>query len=125
MAPIKPFVFISCGQSSSHEKKLGLDIKKAIEELTTFEAYFAEDQSSANGLVANILERLYHCAGFVVVMHPRGEVKDDHDHPHVHPYGLNRKSRSSLSFGTVFGRTQRSRSPHTSIGASSVRESGA
>ncbi len=83
MTPIKPFVFISCGQYLPHEKTLGLDIKKAIEDLTPFDAYFAEAQSSANGLVANILERLYYCAGFVVVMHPRGEVKDDHDHVHV------------------------------------------
>jgi hypothetical protein len=63
MPPIKPFVFISCGQYLPHEKQLGLEIKKAIEELTPFDAYFAEDQSSTNGLVANILERLYHCAG--------------------------------------------------------------
>jgi hypothetical protein len=83
MAPTEPFVFISCGQYLPHEKQLGFDIKKAIEELTPFQAYFAEDQSSANGLVANILERLFHCAGFVMVMHPRGEVKNDLGHIHV------------------------------------------
>jgi hypothetical protein len=51
--------------------------------LTPFGGYFAEDQSSANGLIANILEKLYHCAGFVVVMHPRGVVKNDHDSVHI------------------------------------------
>ena len=77
MTLTKPFIFISCGQFLLDEKRLGLDIKKAIEELTAFDGYFAEAQSSANGLVANILERLHNCAGFVVVMHPRGEVRDE------------------------------------------------
>ena len=83
MAPTKPFIFISCGQYLPQEKRLGLDIKRAIEDLTPFGGYFAEDQSSANGLVANILERLYNCAGFVVVMHPRGEVKNEQDSVHI------------------------------------------
>jgi hypothetical protein len=70
-------VFISCGQYQDGEKRLGLAIKKLIEELTPYEGYFAEDQSSLNGLVTNILDRLYNCVGFICVMHPRGTVTDD------------------------------------------------
>lgn len=73
----KPFIFISCGQFSSREKSLGMQIKAKIEQLTSFDGYFAEDQRSVNGLVANILERLYNCSGFIAVMHPRGVVTDD------------------------------------------------
>jgi hypothetical protein len=73
----KPFIFISCGQYSPQEKSLGLQIKAMIERLTPFEGYFAEAQSSLSGLVADILERLYHCSGFIAVMHPRGVVRDD------------------------------------------------
>ncbi len=54
-----------------------MKIKTTIEQLTSFDGYFAEDQSSVNGLVANILERLYNCSGFIAVMHPRGRVVDD------------------------------------------------
>jgi hypothetical protein len=60
-----------------------MEIKKAVEEATSFEGYFAEDQQSANGLLANILERLFNCVGFIMVMHPRGEVKDDRGNLHV------------------------------------------
>lgn len=74
---MKPFVFISCGQYLEREKKLGLTIKQLVELRTPFDGYFAEDQSSVNGLVANILERLYNCAGFICVMHPRGTVTND------------------------------------------------
>ena len=78
MSAEKPFIFISCGQYSSREKDLGTQIKATVEQLPSFGGYFAEAQSSVNGLVANILERLYNCAGFIAVMHPRGDVKDDH-----------------------------------------------
>lgn len=79
MTPMtKPFIFISCGQYLHEEKRLGMQIKTLVEELTPFDGYFAEDQSSVNGLVANILERLYNCAGLIAVMHPRGSVTDDH-----------------------------------------------
>lgn len=74
---MKPFIFISCGQYLDREKKLGLTIKQLVESNTPFTGYFAEDQSSVNGLVANILERLYTCGGFISVMHPRGIVTDD------------------------------------------------
>jgi len=79
----KPFIFISCGQYLPREKSLGLQIKAMIEELTSFDGYFAEDQSSVNGLVANILERLYNCAGLIAVMHPRGNVTDDQSNTSV------------------------------------------
>lgn len=74
---MKPHIFISCGQYLEEEKKLGIAIKELVEQHTPFGGYFAEEQNSVNGLVANILERLYDCAGFISVMHPRGMVTDD------------------------------------------------
>lgn len=49
----------------------------SIEELKSFEGYCAEAQSRVNGLVVKILERLYSCAGFIAVKHPRGDVVND------------------------------------------------
>jgi hypothetical protein len=74
---MKPFIFISCGQYLQKEKELGITVKQLVELNTPFDGYFAEDQNSVNGLVANILERLYGCMGFISIMHPRGIVADD------------------------------------------------
>jgi hypothetical protein len=39
------------------------------------EAYFADDQSSVEGLSSNILSALYRAAGFICVMHRRGNIE--------------------------------------------------
>lgn len=66
-----PLVFISCGQYSEQEKKLGKAVV-AIVKGFEFEPYFAENQNSLKGLHENILSKLNECSGFIAVMHPRG-----------------------------------------------------
>jgi hypothetical protein len=53
---------------------LGKSVEKAIRELTGFEAYFAENQNSLQGLSENIFNSLKRASGFVVIMHHRGRV---------------------------------------------------
>jgi hypothetical protein len=67
-------IFISCGQFSDAEKKLGKQIAELVREETGLEPFFAEEVQDLNGLDANILEALHRCVGFVTVMHPRGEI---------------------------------------------------
>jgi len=77
----KPLVFISCGQLTQAEKSLGSSIAALVQELTPFQPFFAEQESSLTGLVTNILGSLDRAAGFIAVMHPRGVVatpKDTH-----------------------------------------------
>ena len=71
----KPLVFISCGQYTQEEKDLGKAIERIIREMTPFEAYFAEQQNTLEGLTSNILSSLGRCMGFVAVAHQRGSVK--------------------------------------------------
>ncbi|HET9131281.1 MAG TPA: hypothetical protein VFO86_10055, partial [Terriglobia bacterium] len=67
-------VFISCGQFTKNEKGLGREVSKLVDDLTPYDSYFADTQSSLAGLTENILSRLNQCAGFIAIMHPRGEV---------------------------------------------------
>lgn len=68
-------VFISCGQRTDEEKELGQQIQELVRELTPFEPYFAEFQTSLDGLSKNIFSELYKCKGFITVMHRRGKVE--------------------------------------------------
>jgi hypothetical protein len=60
-------VFISCGQFHQEERKLGHDLAAAVNDLTSFEGYFADNVSSLDGLPTNILSVLNRCMGFVPV----------------------------------------------------------
>lgn len=55
MQPAKPLIFLSCGPD--------------------VDAYFAENQSTVEGLSNNILKALYKAAGFICVMHQRGDIE--------------------------------------------------
>jgi hypothetical protein len=70
----KDIVFVSCGQQTQRERKLGEQIQEFIRELTPFEPYYAEYQSSLEGLTKNIFAALHRCVGFVAVMHHRGRI---------------------------------------------------
>src|SRR6266478_2474242 len=71
----KPLVFVSCGQFTEAERKLGNDISVLIAELRPdLEPYFAQNQSSVEGLSSNILRALHEAAGFICIMHQRGDV---------------------------------------------------
>jgi hypothetical protein len=71
----KPTIFISCGQYTDAERRLGKQIAQMVKSLTGFEAFFAEDVQDLNGLDANILGALRDCVGFITVLHPRGDIK--------------------------------------------------
>lgn len=70
----KPIIFISCGQQTEPEKQLGTAIAQLVRDLTPFEPYFAEYQTSLEGLSKHVLGALNRCIGFVVVLHARGIV---------------------------------------------------
>jgi len=67
-------VFISCGQATAAERKLGLAVSKLVQQLTPHQPYFAQNQSSLDGLTKNILEALNDSVGLIAIMHPRGKV---------------------------------------------------
>jgi hypothetical protein len=70
----KPLVFISCGQCTADEIALGNAMERLVKGNTKYDAYFAEQQNSLEGLSSNILSSLARCAAFVGVAHHRGVV---------------------------------------------------
>src|SRR6266849_3328219 len=70
----KPIIFVSCGQVTDQERELGRSVCKLVEELTSYSPYFAESQTSLEGLTKNILGALDRAAGLIAIMHPRGSV---------------------------------------------------
>lgn len=70
----RPLVFISCGQVTDEEKRLGQSIRRLVEEITPFRAYFAENQMDLDGLTNHIFRNLYDSHGLIAVMHERGTV---------------------------------------------------
>jgi len=75
MAERRKTVFISCGQFTEEEKALGKKVCELVKELTPFEGYFAENQSTLKTLSENILRRLYESVGLIVIMHQRGKIE--------------------------------------------------
>jgi len=68
-------IFISCGQFTEAEKRLGKQISTMVTSLTGLTPFFAENVQDLNGLDANILEALRNCVAFITVLHPRGEIR--------------------------------------------------
>ena len=64
-------IFISCGQQTDQEKKLGSGIARLVEEHTAYTGYFADFQDSLEGVTENIFEALHKAVGFIAVMHKR------------------------------------------------------
>lgn len=75
---VEPLIFVSCGQSTPAERKLGQAIAAMVEKETDCRAYFAEIQNSLEGVTENILKRLGTAVGFIAIMHPRGVVTNPH-----------------------------------------------
>jgi hypothetical protein len=76
MSSEKPLIFISCGQYTEAEKLLGKNICLLLDELRPdVSHYFAEDQSSLEGLSNHILKALFRASGFICVMHDRGTLE--------------------------------------------------
>lgn len=74
---IRKSVFISCGQRTQEERELGQQIAKLVKKMTGLEGYFAEYQTSLEGLTANIFNSLYESAAFIAVMHRRDGLMPD------------------------------------------------
>jgi len=68
-------IFVSCGQVSAGEKKLGQQVCQLVRELTPHRPYFAENQNSLDAFTKNILGSLDDAVALVAIMHPRGTVK--------------------------------------------------
>src|SRR4051812_15389191 len=78
MVPMKPLIFISCGQVTQSELALGRALHDMIQADGRYEPYFAENQSSLDGVTNNILGKLVEAEALVAVLHPRGEVSRLH-----------------------------------------------
>lgn len=74
----KALVFISCGQITDAEKKLGQDVADLVNAQSGLKAYLAENQSSAAGLTNEVFRALDRAAGFIAIMHQRGDVTTRH-----------------------------------------------
>jgi hypothetical protein len=70
----KKIVFISCGQYTEDERRLGKTIARIVSEFG-FQPFFAEEVQDLNGLDANILRALHDCAAFITVLHARGGIE--------------------------------------------------
>ena len=69
-----PIIFISCGQCTPQEIKLGEDLEAAVNGLPECKGYFAQNQGSLEAVSRHILGALDRAVAFVAVLHPRGEV---------------------------------------------------
>lgn len=67
-------IFISCGQQTSTEKKLGTDVKELVDSTPGYKAYFAEYVQSLDALAKNIFDGLRKCSGLISFLHERGLV---------------------------------------------------
>lgn len=67
-------IFISCGQFTAEERFLGQALADTVDELTPYQGYFAQNESSLEGLSRNVFGALNKCVGLVAVMHHRGNV---------------------------------------------------
>jgi hypothetical protein len=76
MTSEKPLIFISCGQYTESERQLGKNISSLLATARPdVTAYFAENQSTVEGLSNQVLKALYRAAGFICVMHRRGDLE--------------------------------------------------
>src|SRR6266568_3993872 len=91
----EPMIFVSCGQSTPAERKLGQSIAELVEKKTGCRAYFAENQNTLEGVTENILKRLHTAVGFIAIMHPRGMVTNPYSTSGLSwvraPFGLNKR----------------------------------
>lgn len=70
----KALVFISCGQVREEEIELGRALARMVDEIDGLSAYFAQNQTSFEGVSKNIFAAINRCVAFVAVMHYRGDV---------------------------------------------------
>jgi hypothetical protein len=74
MNPDSGLIFISCGQVTQEEKQLGKDVCELVTKLTPHRPYFAENQSSVDGVTNSILRNLDDATALIAIMHHRDTV---------------------------------------------------
>jgi len=72
-------IFISCGQQTLVEKKLGTGVKQLIDSTAGYRAYFAEYVQSLDALARNVFDGLRKCSGLISFLHERGYVTSGTD----------------------------------------------
>ncbi len=72
-------IFISCGQQTAEEKRLGTAVKELIDSKPGYRAYFAEYVQSLGALARNVFDGLRKCSGLISFLHKRGLVTLDGD----------------------------------------------
>jgi len=60
--------------SSAKLRNLGRSVCDFVSRTTSFEPYFADNQSTLDDLIQNVFAALDRCAGFIAIMHHRDEV---------------------------------------------------
>ena len=117
------FIFISCGQYSDTEKRLGKQIAELVR-ATGFQPFLADEVQDLNGLDDNILRALSECAAFITILHPRGKI--------TRPDGtiLNRASvwiEQEIAIATYIQHVEKRSIPiiafrHVSVGREGIRD---
>jgi hypothetical protein len=72
--PQVPTVFISCGQYTLKEIRLGKALAVEVTANTACPGYFAENQNTLENLTSHIFNAINNCAGLVAVLHRRGQL---------------------------------------------------
>ena len=67
-------IFISCGQQTDEEKKLGTSVKELVDSIPGYKAYFAEYVQNLDALAKNVFDGLRKCSGLISFLHERGLV---------------------------------------------------
>jgi hypothetical protein len=67
-------IFVSCGQQTAEEKRLGALVKQLVDSKPGYKAYFAEYVQNLDALAKNIFEGLRSCSGLISILHERGFV---------------------------------------------------
>ena len=120
----KQTIFISCGQFTEAEKRLGRDIALLVKKVTGLEPFFAEEVQDLNGLDSNILNALRDCLAFITVLHPRGDITRPDKSVHV------RASvwiEQEIAIATYIQRVEKRQLPiiafkHVSVGREGIRD---
>lgn len=72
-------IFVSCGQQTIEEKRLGTSIKDLVNSHPGYKAYFAECVQNLDALARNIFEGLLKCSGLISFLHERGLVTQNNE----------------------------------------------
>jgi hypothetical protein len=70
-------IFISCGQQTDDEKKLGTSVRRLIDSFPEYKPYFAEHVQNLDALAHNVFDGLRKCSGLISFLHERGRVIHD------------------------------------------------